>query len=149
MRKNRRDERRVVIWVNHREEAASKGFRLVLSLISLQGMQVKATETISVHSEREMEKEADRFARKEVWTKAKIRSVHPFDNSIRSSLKEMGCREEETEWNEKTKKEKTQPGKGPGDLNRKQLRKGDRWTGHEVKKKTMESGWVHMIQRSF
>ena len=50
---------------------------LFLILLCLQGMQVKATETISTDQESEMEKEADTIARKEVWTKAKIRREDP------------------------------------------------------------------------
>ena len=37
--------------------------------LSLQGIEVKATETSSTHFERETEKEADRSAGKEVWSK--------------------------------------------------------------------------------
>ena len=50
------------------QEAALKGFQLVLFLILLshQGIQVKATETSSTHLQREMEKEADSLARKDV-----------------------------------------------------------------------------------
>ena len=84
-----------------------KDFRLVLFLthLHLQEIQAKAMETSSTHPEKEMEKEADRFAEKEVWTKAKMRREDPvlLDKSNSSSLKEMGCREEETEWIEKTK----------------------------------------------
>ena len=59
--------------VNQRQEAAMKGFRLVLFLIlpRLQGMKMKATETSSTHLEREKEKEADMFAGREVWRKPK------------------------------------------------------------------------------
>ena len=62
-----------------------------------------------------MEKDAESFAGKEVWTKAKIRREDPvplFDNSNSSSLNEMGNREVETEWNEKTKRKNSQ-GKDP------------------------------------
>ena len=50
------------------------------NLPSLQGIQVKATETSSTHPAREMEKEADSFERKEVSIKAKILRV-PFSPS--------------------------------------------------------------------
>ena len=51
MRKSRGEERRVAKMVSQRQGAAMKGFQLVLSLIlpSLQGTQVKATETSSIH----------------------------------------------------------------------------------------------------
>ena len=76
--------------VSQRQGTAMKGFQLVLFLIllSLQGMQVKATETSSIHLEKEMEQEANSFARKEVWIKAKIRREDPvphFDSSTSSS----------------------------------------------------------------
>ena len=73
------EEQRVVKMVRQRQGAAMKGFQLVLSLIllSFQGIQVKATETSSIHLVKEMEKEADRFARKEVWIKAKISREDP------------------------------------------------------------------------
>ena len=65
---------------------------------------MKATETSSIHLEKEMDTEADSVARKEVWVKAKIRREDPvpsFDSS--SSLKEMVCCSVEAEWNERTK----------------------------------------------
>ena len=59
--------------------SAMNCFQLLLFLMlpSLQGIQVKATETSSTHLEKEMEKEADSFARKEAWIKAKISREDP------------------------------------------------------------------------
>ena len=80
-------------------------------------MQLKATETSSIHLEKEMEKEADKFAGKEARTKSEMRRKDPvplLDNSnSSSSLKEMGCREEETEWNDKTNRTRNNQGKDP------------------------------------
>ena len=45
-----------------------------------------------------------------MWTKAKIRREDPvptLGNCNSSNLKEMGCREVETEWNEKTNRKRT------------------------------------------
>ena len=57
----------------------NEGFRLTLFLIllSLQGMQVKATETSPTHVEREMEREAARFTGKEVRTKIRRKDPVP------------------------------------------------------------------------
>ena len=114
---------RVVKMVSQRQRAAVKGFQLVLFLVppSLQATQVKVTEMCSIHREKEMEREAESFARKEVWIQATIRRedpVHPFD--ISSSLEETVCRKVVAEWNENTKKEKQQTGKGPENPRRKQ-----------------------------
>ena len=68
MRKSRGEVRRVVKMVGKSQGAAMKGFQLVLSLIllSFQEIQVKATETSSIHFVKEMENDADSFVRKEV-----------------------------------------------------------------------------------
>ena len=120
MRKSR-EERRVVKMVGKSQGAAMKGFQLVLSLIllSFQGIQVKATETSSIHFVKEMGKEADSFGRKEVWIKAKISREDPvsppppFDRISSSSLKEMVCRSVEAGWNEKANKKSNRQGKDP------------------------------------
>ena len=121
MRKSRGEERRVVKMVGKSQGAAMKGFQLVLSLIllSFQGIQVKATETSSIHFVKEMGKEADSFGRKEVWIKAKISREDPvsppppFDRISSSSLKEMVCRSVEAGWNEKANKKSNRQGKDP------------------------------------
>ena len=69
-------------------------------LPSLHGIQVKATETSSIHLENEILKETDSFVSKEVWINAKIRREDPallFDSS---SLKKMVCCDVEAEWGE-------------------------------------------------
>ena len=57
----------------------NEGFRLVLflALLCLQGTQVKAMETRSCHPEKEMEKEADRSARRRTGTDAVMRREDP------------------------------------------------------------------------
>ena len=102
-----------------------RGFQLALFLVlpNLQEMQVKATETSSTHLEwRWRKKEADMFARKEVWKTRKIRTgdaVH-LDNS--SSLKEMVFHEVETERNDITERKRN---------NREKTRKSQKKTTRE------------------
>ena len=48
--------------------------------------------------------------------------VHPGNSSSR--LKDVGCREERTEWNNKTKRKRKQPGKGDSRTPKKQTGKG-------------------------
>ena len=80
---------------------------------------MKATETSSIHLVKEMVKEADSFARKEVCIKAKISSGDPvlppppFDRISSSSLKEMVCRSVEAGWNEEANKKSNRQGKDP------------------------------------
>ena len=57
---------------------------------------MQATEMSSIDLEKEIDMEADRFARREVWTKAEMCKEDPVHgNSNNSSrLEGMGCREE-------------------------------------------------------
>ena len=78
---------RVVKTVSQCQRAAVKGFQLVLSsvLLRFQAIQVKVMEVCSIHREKEMEKEADSFTRKEVWIKVKVRRedpVHPLAAAV-------------------------------------------------------------------
>ena len=131
MRKSR-EEQRVVKMVGKSQGAAMKGFQVVLSLIllSFQEIQVKATETSSIHFVKEMGNDADSFARKEVWIKAKISREdpvsppRPFDRISISSLKEMVCPSVEAGWNEKANKKSNIQGKDPKTQKRNQPGKG-------------------------
>ena len=127
MRRSRGEERRVAKWDNQRQESVMKVSDWFCSwpLLCLQGTHVKAMETRSCHPEKEMEKEADRVRKEkngDGCSDAQGRSRFT-GNSNSSSLNEMGCREEETGWNEKTK-EKEQPGNGPENLRRTQPGRG-------------------------
>ena len=59
------NEKRVVTSDFQCQSVAMKGFCLFLMLLCLQGTQVTAMETSSIHLEKHKEVEADRFARKQ------------------------------------------------------------------------------------
>ena len=73
---------------------------LFLILPYIQGVQVQAMETSSIHPEKEVEVDADRSARKKMEVKAE---VHKEDTV---HVKEMCCREERGEEVKKDSKEK-------------------------------------------
>ena len=113
------------------------------NLPSLQGIQVKATETSSTHPAREMEKEADSFERKGGVDQSKDPQgpVLPFDNSNSSTLKGMVCRCVEQP------KERTQTRRVPEYLTDQGGRKQVRCHAQEERSKKTQSGDNSQLER--
>ena len=106
MRRNRRKEQPVARWVNQRQGAATRGFRLVLLLILrvFPGMR----------QEKDGEQVAEAFEGKEVEVRADpvLRSLL-LNSSHSSNLKEESCREEKIWSQREIKRQRNSQGKDP------------------------------------
>ena len=131
-------------------------FRLVLFLIlrRLHGVTlVTATEMSSIHLEKEVETEADRCARREVWTNAgmcKEDPVHLGNSNNSSRLKGMCCRGRRWKRRKKTNRKKKQPGKRPENLlalgSQRQEASEMYLTGGPLKKKEKSDGDCRQVK---